>query len=111
MKDLYSISFYNKHVQHTIMNLPDNLQVRFIGLSGRMIKNGPNLGLPHTQAFGKGLFELRLKSVEGIARVFFCLLINKKIVMLHAFTKKSQKTPDKEIRIAKLRMKELANAQ
>ena len=89
------------------MNLPLVLQARNIGLTSRMIEHGPNLGLPHTDLFGSGLFELRLKGAEGIARVFFCMMVEKKIVMLHSFIKKTQKTPDKELKIAKSRMKEL----
>jgi phage-related protein len=103
----YSILYYNEQVQEDIMNLPDTLQARYIGLTSRMIEHGPNLGLPHTDSFGSGLFELRLKGVEGIARVFFCMMVEKKIVMLHSFIKKTQKTPDKELKIAKSRMKEL----
>ena len=64
-----------------------------------MLKMG---GLP----FGGGLFELRLKGAEGIARVFFCTMVEKEIVMLHSFIKKTQKTPEKELKIAKARMKE-----
>jgi phage-related protein len=52
---------------------------------------------------------LRVKSKEGIARVFFCTKIGKKIIMLHSFVKKSQRTPGKEIKIAKSRMKEVKN--
>jgi hypothetical protein len=52
------------------MSLPATLQARYIGLTARMIEYGPNLGLPHTNAFGGGLFELRIKGVEGIAKVF-----------------------------------------
>lgn len=88
------------------MNLPVTLQARFIGLTDRMMEHGPNLGLPHTNSFGGGLFELRLKGAEGIARVFFCLIVKQKIVMLHSFIKKTQKTPDKELKLAKQRMKE-----
>ncbi|MEA1921090.1 MAG: type II toxin-antitoxin system RelE/ParE family toxin [Pseudomonadota bacterium] len=42
-----------------------------------------------------------------MARVFFCTKIGKKIIMLHSFIKKSQKTPRKELKIAKLRMSEV----
>ncbi|ANV86295.1 type II toxin-antitoxin system RelE/ParE family toxin [Picosynechococcus sp. PCC 7117] len=56
-----------------------------------------------------GLFELRIKGREGIARVFYCTLVGKRIVMLHGFVKKSQKTPAKELRIAKRRMLEVKN--
>ncbi|MFZ9164302.1 MAG: type II toxin-antitoxin system RelE/ParE family toxin, partial [Polynucleobacter sp.] len=96
----------SQEVQEEIMNLPVTLQARFIGLTDRMMEHGPNLGLPHTDAFGGGLFELRLKGAEGIARVFFCLIVKQQIVMLHSFIKKTQKTPDKELKLAKQRMKE-----
>lgn len=89
------------------MGLPVTLQARYIGLTSRMIEYGPNLGLPHTNAFGGGLFELRIKGVEGIARVFFCTMVKQEIVMLHSFIKKTQKTPERELKVAKLRMKEL----
>lgn len=102
----YSIVYYSQEVQEEIMNLPATLQARFIGLTDRMMEHGPNLGLPHTDAFGGGLFELRLKGAEGIARVFFCLIVKQQIVMLHSFIKKTQKTPDKELKLAKQRMKE-----
>lgn len=68
---------------------------------------GPDLGMPHTRAMGKGLFELRLKGVEGIARVFYCTVINRRIVFLHQFVKKTEKTPRKELEIAEQRMKEV----
>ena len=89
------------------MGLPVTLQARYIGLTSRMIEYGPNLGLPHTNAFGGGLFELRITGVEGIARVFFCTRVKQEIVMLHSFIKKTQKTPERELKVAKLRMKEL----
>jgi phage-related protein len=103
----YSIIYFSQEVQEDIMNLPVTLQARYIGLTERMIKYGPNLGLPHTDAFGGGLFELRLKGAEGIAGVFFCTMIGQEIVMLHSFIKKTQKTPEKELKLAKQRMKEL----
>lgn len=72
---------------------------------------GPDLGMPHTRAMGNGLFELRLKAAEGIARVFYCTLVDRKIVMLHQFIKKSDKTPGKELDIARKRMMEMKNAK
>ena len=72
------------------MGLPVTLQARYIGLTSRMIEYGPNLGLPHTNAFGGGLFELRITGVEGIAWVFFCTMVKQEIVMLHSFIKKTQ---------------------
>jgi phage-related protein len=57
------------------------------------------------------LFELRLKAGEGIARVFYCTQVGRRIVMLHQFTKKSDKTPLKELEIARRRMKEIKDAE
>jgi len=59
---------------------------------------------------GDGLFELRLKAAEGIARVFYCTVDGRKIVILHQFIKKSDKTPPKELAIARRRMKEVRDA-
>lgn len=67
--------------------------------------------MPHTRAMGNGLFELRLKAADGIARVFYCTLVGRRIVMLHQFIKKSDKTPGKELDIARKRMKEIKNAE
>lgn len=106
----YAITFYSEGVEEEILNLPDSLAARYVVLTRRMVALGPNLGEPHTKAFGEGLFELRLKGAEGIARVFFCTLVGKRIVMLHSFVKKSEKTPLREIQIAELRMKEIKHA-
>ena len=106
----YTISYYSDVVQAEILSLPDTLAARYIVLTRRMVVLGPNLGAPHTKAFGEGLFELRLKGAEGIARVFFCALVAKRIVMLHSFIKKSDKTPLRERKIAEARLKEVKHA-
>ena len=75
-----------------------------------MLQYGPDLGMPHTRAMGAGLFEMRLKSQEGIGRVFYCTLVASRIVMLHQFVKKSDKKPPKELAVARKRMKEWKDA-
>lgn len=107
----YTITYYSEAVQGEILALPDTLAARYIVLTRRMIALGPHLGEPHTKAFGEGLFELRLKGAEGIARVFFCALVGKRIVMLHFFIKKSEKTPLREQTIAERRLKEIKHAK
>jgi phage-related protein len=59
---------------------------------------------------GKGLFELRCKGPEGIGRTFYCTMVNREIVVLHSFIKKTQETPDRELTIARQRLKEVQNA-
>jgi len=106
----YTIEYYSDAVAEEILALPDTLAARYIVLTRRIAAVGPNLGPPHTDAFGEGLFELRLKGQEGIARVFFCALVGRRVVMLHCFVKKTQKTPPREIDIARKRMKEVKHA-
>ena len=106
----YSIEYYSESVEEEILSLPDTLAARYVVLTRRIAAVGPNLGPPHTDAFGDGLFELRLKGQEGIARVFFCALIGRRLVMLHSFVKKTPKTPQREIDIARKRMKEVKHA-
>ena len=93
-----------------IMALPPGFLARYLRYADRMKVYGPDLGMPHTRPMGDGLFELRLKAEEGIARVLYCTLIGKKIITLHQFIKKSDKTPPKELALARRRMKEVKNA-
>ena len=106
----YTIEYYSDAVAEEILALPDTLAARYVVLTRRIVAVGPNLGAPHTDAFGEGLFELRLKGPEGIARVFFCSLVGRRVMMLHSFIKKTQKTPQREIEIARKRMKEVKHA-
>ncbi len=103
----WTIEYHSVDVQEEIRSLPSKLKAQYFKFANRMMIYGPNLMPPHTKAFGSGLFELRLKGQEGIARVFYCTVIDQKIVMLHSFIKKSQKTPANDLTIAKKRMKEV----
>ncbi len=103
----YEIRYYSDTVIEGILALPDTLAARYLVLTRRMVAVGPNLGEPHTKAMGHGLFELRLKGAEGIARVFYCTQVGRRIVMLHSFVKKSGRTPTRELDLALIRMKEV----
>ncbi len=105
----WSVAFYNERIEDEILALPAGLLARFLRYAETMETFGPDLGMPHTRAMGSGLFELRLKAAEGIARVFYCTLVGQRIVFLHQFVKKTAKTPPREIRIARQRMKDLKN--
>jgi len=106
----YSIAYYSEAVQADVLDLPLSLLARYVVLSQRMQQYGANLGEPHTKAFGGGLFELRLKAADGIARVLYCTLAQQRIVMLHCFVKKSQKTPAADLQLAQCRLKEVKDA-
>ncbi len=106
----WSITYVSETVQADIFDMPAGLLARYLRYADRMEVYGPDLGMPHTRAMGEGLFELRLKASEGIARVFFCTVIGRKIVMLHHFVKKTEKTPPNELAIARRRLKEAKDA-
>lgn len=73
----WEIVYYNEALQEEIQNMPTGIQARYVHLTERMCIHGPNLGMPHTKPMKDGLFELRMKSQEGIGRVFYCTLVNK----------------------------------
>ena len=103
----WQINYYNDKVEKAILKMPAGILARYLHLTDLMLEFGPNLGMPHTRALKDKLFELRMKGKEGIGRVFFCTKIGKNIIILHSFVKKSQKTPEKELRIARKRLSEV----
>lgn len=109
---MFSIRYYSDKVFEEIRLWPPGIAASYARITEVMIEQGPNLGLPYTQAMGDGLFEIRARGKEGIGRAFFCTLVGQKVVVLHSFIKKTQKTPVKELRIARTRLKEVKdNAQ
>jgi len=106
----WTVTFHSDSVEAEILAMPEGFLSRFIRYAERMEIYGPDLGMPHTRAMGEGLFELRLKAAEGIARVFYCTVVNRKIVFLHSFVKKTDKTPPRDLKVARQRMKEHQHA-
>ena len=103
----YTINYYSDSVQEDILALPDSLAARYVVLTRRMVAVGPHLGEPHTKSMKDGLLELRLKGAEGVARVFYCTQVGRRIVMLHCFIKKTNRTPPRELEVALNRMKKV----
>lgn len=103
----WTIKYPYKDVEKFVLELPFSLSARYLKLLDLMLVFGPNLGMPRTKAMSNGLFEMRVKGKEGIARVFYCTLVGQQIVILHGFIKKSQKTPKKELQIAQRRLAEV----
>ena len=104
----WNIQFYDGVDDH-ILTMPPKIQARFIRLMELMEVHGANLSSPHTKSLGNGLFEIRAKAKEGIARGLFCYLQGENIIIVHAFIKKTQKTPAKELALARKRMKEVTS--
>jgi phage-related protein len=104
---MWNITYYSRAVFDNVMMLPKTLRAGFLFLTNKMKDIGPNLGMPYTKAMGQGLFEIRVKGQEGIARIFYCTQVEQEIVILHSLIKKTQKTPNKDLEIARRRLKEV----
>ena len=72
----WTITYYSQSVQHEILALPAGFLARYLRYTDRMEAHGPDLGMPHTRAMGRGLFELRLKAPEGESHAFFTALFS-----------------------------------
>ena len=102
----WKIDFY-QGVEEAVLQMPPKIQARMLRLLDLIEEHGANLGEPHTATLGGGLFEIRAKAKEGIGRGLFCYMKGKHVVVLHAFIKKSQKTPKQDLDLAKQRMTEV----
>ena len=103
----YQIDYFHQRVLTEIEAWPVDVLADYARLIELLAQHGPSLRLPHSRAFGDRLFELRPRGRSGIGRAFYCFLLGKRIVVVHAFIKKTQETPDKELKLARKRVKEL----
>ncbi len=103
----FQIDYFHQRVLAEIESWPVDVLAEYARLIELLTQHGPSLRLPHSKPFGEGLFELRPRGRSGIGRAFYCFALGKRIVVLHAFIKKTQETPDKELKLARKRMKEL----
>ena len=74
------------------------------------LENGLNLGMPHVKSLSSifpGLCEIRIKDRNGQFRVIYFLKRDEAIYLVHAFRKKTQKLPNKEIQTILKRIKEI----
>lgn len=102
----WEIQFY-AGVERDILSMPPKIQARMIRLLEMIEIHGANLGEPHTKPIGAGLFEIRAKAKEGIGRGIFCYMDNQAVTVLHAFVKKDQKIPKRELKLALDRLREV----
>ena len=105
----WTITYYSERVRQCVYDLPAGILSSYVQLTDAMAEHGAYLRMPHSRAMGEGLFELRPKGEEGIGRVFYCTQVGHTIVVLHSFIKKTQETPDSELKTARKRMKEVKN--
>lgn len=85
---------------------------RHIGEALRDLQKGVNLGMPLSRPMpiiAPGVHELRIRGEETTVRIFYYVRKADAIIVFHAFQKKSQKTPSREINLARQRLQEVLN--
>ena len=87
--------------------LEPSLKARFLHICELLETFGPHeVGLPHVRFLVEKLWEIRMRGRSGIARAIYVTVADKRIVVVHAFIKKTQKTPRAAIETALNRAKE-----
>ena len=82
---------------------------RVIGTDIKTVEFGWPVGLPVCRSLGDGLWEVRSRLKNRIARVLFCIEADT-MWLLHAFIKKQQTTPAGDMALARRRMSEVLTA-
>ena len=102
----------DERLENWLNDIPKDIKARIINIIDLLIEYGPqNVREPYVKHIRGKLFEIRAKGKDGIARVFYFTMTGQRIVLIHGFIKKTQKTPKKELEIAVARMKEIVEAQ
>ncbi len=108
----WSVETLDKRVDKELLARPADLQAGYLRIAEPIEEFGlSEVGMPHVKPL-KGtrkprLWEMRMKGKDGIARAIYATAKGNRLVVLHIFAKKSGKTPQRAIDLAKARAKEL----
>ena len=103
----WKVTFYSDKVEAQTLKFPVGVLANFFHIAEMIEELGPNLGKPYVGSLGSKLYEIRAQGKEGIGRSMYCVANGQEVVILHSFVKKTQKTPKKDLDLAKKRMKEV----
>ena len=98
-------------VGREIRGLSPGHQADFLRSGELLCRYGPQeVGMPHVRPLGDKLWEMRLRDASGTARAIYFTTSGRRIVVLHAFEKRTQKTPRRSVDLAKRRMQEFLSS-
>lgn len=103
----YGIEYFHPRVLADIERWPVDVLADYAHLVELLAEHGPDLRMPHSRAMGDGLFEIRPRGRVGIGRALYCFRLGRRIVVLHAFIKKTAQTPERDLKLARKRLKEI----
>ncbi len=90
----WTVETLGKVVDEELAQLPLDMRGRFVRVSSLIEEFGPfQVGMPHVRSLGDKLWEIRVSGKAGIGRGIYVVATDKKIVVVHVFVKKTQKTP------------------
>lgn len=105
---MWSVETLNALVDAEIASLPADMRARLVRYATLIEQFGlQSLPAEATKHLGGKLWELRLTGKSGISRAIYITAKEKRVVILRAFIKKTQKTPAKELELARQRAKEV----
>jgi phage-related protein len=107
----WSIEFYiseagNSPVEAFLKSLDGKTQARFVWSIEQLRRQNVGAGEPLVKHIDGKLWELRRTSDGNIYRLMYFFFVGRRIVFVHGFQKKTQKTPHREIEIAQTRMED-----
>jgi len=104
----WSVEQLDVNVDEELDALPADMRARYSWISKFITDHGlPNVGKPHVEHIQDKLWEMRLKGKAGIARALYVTAQERRVVVVRAFVKKTQKTPKSEIKLALERAKKV----
>lgn len=103
---MFDVEYYEKEdgtfpAEEFILSLDSKMQAKMFRELDLLETFGNQLREPHSKPLGDGIYEIRAKVASDITRVLYFFVVNKKIILTNGFVKKTQKTPDNEIALAK----------
>jgi phage-related protein len=103
----WRVMFLDERVEAEMEQQPVDIRARFERMRDLIAEHGPHLLPPKLAKHIEGsLWELRMKGKDGIARTFYVTASARRLVIVRVFTKRTQKTPVREIRLARKRAEE-----
>jgi phage-related protein len=102
------VEILDRRVERELDELPPDVRQRFLRIAELIERHGPAaVHEPYVKRLEGKLWEMRMKGKDGIARAIYISAHGERVVVLHAFAKKSQKTPRRALEIARERSKEV----
>lgn len=104
----WRVELLNPSVEAELLALPKDMQARFLRIAELLRAFGPQrLGMPYVRPLGRKLWEMRLTGKAGIGRAVYTAASRRRLIVLHAFIKKTEKTPARALELAQARMREI----